>query len=212
MDRDAHRQATSNASQAMSLPATPDKAGACRGTAGPAPVKEEVMYVKAKLLAVLAAAALACGTTACGSAGATPQQAPSRPAPARSAPAVAFCVAGGYPAYQHCGIEPAQIYFSGDNSVSIREITWSSWQASGAAGRGTWYLQTCNPDCDQGPVIKYPGTLTLSAARHGLFTVLAVIMKGETTIYRYPVPWPQFARGCRHSPMCDQAAGPGSSR
>jgi hypothetical protein len=131
----------------------------------------------------------------------TPHAAPAPgPSPSRQAPsvpplAVAFCV-GGFPAGapQRCGIEPAQIYFSGDHSVSIRDIIWSSWKASGAAGRGTWYLQACKPSCAQGPVIKYPAILTLSAARHGLFTVLAVTMKGVTTVYHYPVPWPQFGQ------------------
>ncbi len=158
------------------------------------------------LVAVIAAAALACGTTACSQAGSTPDPALPRSAPATPAPAVAFCL-GGYPAcaYQYRGIEPAQIYFSGDNSVSVREITWLSWRASGATGHGRWYLETCNPNCAQGPVIKYPATLTLSDVQHGLFTVLAVTLKGKTTVYRYPRPWPQSAYGCRQSPACHQS-------
>ena len=166
------------------------------------------MNLKATLLTAAAIAALACGTTACGAAGSAPVPAPSRSAPAASAPAVAFCV-GGYPAGapRYCGIEPAQIGFSGDESLSIREITWSSWKASGAAGRGTWFLRTCLPNCAQGPVIKYPAVLTLSAARYGTFTVLVVTMKGKTTAYRYPEPWAQWAKGCTQSPACDHVAG-----
>jgi hypothetical protein len=171
------------------------------------------MNTKAALLAVAATAALLCGAAACAAAAGTPRLAPSRPVPVRPAPAAAFCL-GGYPpaAPRHCGTEPAQIGVSGDDSVSVRDIIWSSWRASGAAGRGTWYLQTCLPSCAQGPVIKYPATLTLSAARHGVFTVLSVTMKGETTTYHYPVPWPQWARGCRQSPACDQVAAPVTSR
>jgi len=60
-------------------------------------------------------------------------------------------------------------------------------------------------------VTKYPATLTLSAVRHGRFTVLAVTLQGKKTIYHYPVPWPQEAEGCVQSPYCDQSAGPSSS-
>jgi hypothetical protein len=183
------------------------------GAAWPTLAEEEIMNLKATLLAAMATATLACGATACGAAGSTPTPVPSRSAPAAaSASAVAFCV-GGFPAGapQYCGIEPAQIYFSGDESASVREITWSSWKESGAAGRGTWYTQTCLPNCAQGPVIKYPATLTLSAARHGMFTVLVVTAKGQATTYRYPEPWALHDEGCTRSPACDQVADPSSS-
>jgi hypothetical protein len=163
------------------------------------------------LMTVIATAALASGTTACGAVGSPSEPAPHRSAPATPELAVASCLGGSPTCVDQRGIQPAQIYFSGDNSVSIREITWSSWNTSGATGRGTWYLETCLPNCAQGSVIKYPAPLTLSTVRHGLFTVLAVTLKGKTTIYHYPVPWPQSAYGCVRSPACHQVAGPSSS-
>jgi hypothetical protein len=158
------------------------------------------MNTIAKLaVAAMATAALVSGTTACSSGSA-------------GAPAATFCHGGyGTGAPQYCGIKPTQIYFSGDASLSIRQIIWSSWNASGATGSGSWYLRTCLPNCVQGPVTKYPATLRLSAVRHGRFTVLAVTFRGKKMIYRYPEPWPQTAAGCVRSPYCDQSAGPSSS-
>ena len=170
------------------------------------------MNTIAKLtVAAIAMAALVSGTTAC-SAGPAGSSAATTPGSAALPPTVTFCHPGfpaGAPPY--CGIKPTQITFGVDASVSIRQITWSSWNASGATGSGSWYLLTCVPNCAQGGVTKYPATLTLSAVRHGRFTVLAVTLQGKKTIYHYPVPWPQEAEGCVQSPYCDQSAGPSSS-
>jgi hypothetical protein len=170
------------------------------------------MNTIAKLtIAAIATAALVSGATAC-SAGPAGSSAATTPGPAALPPTVTFCH-GGFPAGapQYCGIKPIQINFGGDASVSIRQITWSSWNASGASGSGSWYLQSCLPSCVQGPVTKYPATLTLSAVQHGRFTVLAVTLKGKKTIYHYPAPWPQSADGCVQSPYCDRSAGPSPS-
>jgi hypothetical protein len=170
------------------------------------------MNTIAKLtVAAIATAALMAGTTACSAAPAGSSVA-TTPRPAALPPTVTFCH-GGFPAGapQYCGIKPIQIYFSGDASLSIRQITWSSWNASGATGSGTWYLQTCLPNCDQGGATKYPASLTLSAVQHGRFTVLAVTLKGKKTIYHYPAPWPLSADGCVQSPYCDRPASPSSS-
>jgi hypothetical protein len=169
------------------------------------------MNTMAKLtVAAIATAALMAGTTAC-SAGPAGSSAATTPGPAARQPTVTFCH-GGFPAGapQYCGIEPAQIFLSGDASLSIRRITWSSWNASHATASGTWYLRTCLPNCVQGPVDKYPATLTLSAVQHGRFTVLAVTLKGKKMTYHYPAPWPQSADGCLRSPYCDQPPGPTS--
>ncbi len=127
-------------------------------------------------------------------------------------PQVAFCE-GPYPncVYQYHGIEPTSIYFSGDNTVSIREITWSSWNDTSAAGSGTWYFVNCTPDCATGPVTKYPATLSLSNVQNGLFTVLTTTMQGKTTTYNYTSNWPQSAEGCQQSPTCNAAPGSGLS-
>lgn len=129
-------------------------------------------------------------------------------------PEVAFCEGGLYPncVYQYHGTEPASIYFSGDNTVSVRGITWSSWNETSATGSGTWFFVDCNPDCASGPVTKYPATLTLSNAQNGLFTVLTTTMQGKTATYNFTsADWPQFAEGCKQSPTCNGAPGSGSS-
>jgi hypothetical protein len=170
------------------------------------------MNTTAKLtIAAIATAALVSGATACSAAPAGSSAA--TPGSAALPPTVTFCH-GGFPAGapQYCGIKPTQIHFGVDASVSIRQITWSSWNASGATGSGTWYLLTCLPSCAQGGVTKYPATLTLSAVQHGRFTVLAVTLKGKKTIYHYPAPpWPGSADGCVQSPYCDRSAGPSPS-
>jgi hypothetical protein len=169
------------------------------------------MNTIAKLtVAAIAMAALVSGTTAC-SAGPAGSSAATTPGSAALPPTATFCQAGFPAGAPHCGIKPTQIVFGVDASVSIRQITWSSWNASGASGSGSWWLLGCIPNCVQGGVTKYPATLTLSAVRHGRFTVLAVTLKGKKIIYHYPVPWPQSADGCVHSPYCDQSARPSSS-
>lgn len=169
------------------------------------------MNTIAKLTVAMATAALVSGTTAC-SAGPAGSSAATPPGSAAPTPTATFCH-GGFPAgeTQYCGIKPAQINMGVDAAVSIRQITWSSWNASDATGNGSWYIRSCLPSCVQSPVTKYPATLTLSAVQHGRFTVLTVTLKGHKAIYRYPAPWPQSADGCVRSPYCDQPAGPSPS-
>lgn len=129
-------------------------------------------------------------------------------------PEVAFCLGGIYPdcVYQYHGIEPASIYFSTDNTVSIRGIKWSSWNETSATGSGEWYFVSCNPSCANGPVTRYPATLTLSNVQHGLFTVLTTTMQGKTSTINFTSPaWPQSAEGCKQSPTCNEAPGNSSS-
>ena len=170
------------------------------------------MNTMAKLtIAAIATAALVSGTTAC-SAGPADRSPATTHGSSALPPAVTFCHGSFSPdGPQYCGIKPTQIYFSGDGTLSIRQITWSSWGASGATGSGSWYLATCLPNCAQGRVTKYPATLTLSAVQHGRFTVLAVTLKGKKAIYHYLVPRAQTADGCVRSPYCDQSPGPSSS-
>jgi len=169
------------------------------------------MNTIAKLtVAAIAMAALASGTTAC-SAGPASSSAATTPGSAALQPTATFCHAAFPAGAPQCGIKPTQIFLGVDASVSIRQITWSSWNASGASGSGSWYLLACTPSCVQGGVTKYPATLTLSAVQHGRFTVLVATLKGKKTIYHYPAPWPQSASGCVQSTSCDQSAGPSSS-
>ena len=68
------------------------------------------------------------------------------------------------------GIEPTEIYFSGDATNEVTDITWSSWTETGATGQGTWTYLSCVPDCADSPGVPYPATITLSDPVNGIFT------------------------------------------
>lgn len=56
----------------------------------------------------------------------------------------------------------------GDASVSINKITWSSWTANAAKGKGTLAWNTCLPKtCVDGIVEKYPVRIVLGGLASG---------------------------------------------
>jgi NACHT domain len=91
------------------------------------------------------------------------------------------------------GTKPTVIDFSSDGASTVHAIHWSSWGASVATGHGTWWRDTCNPDCDTGKILKYPVTLTFSDARDGIFTALTTNWDGRIYTWHYPDTWPQQA-------------------
>lgn len=44
-------------------------------------------------------------------------------------------------------------------------MSWSSWDASRAAGRGSLWLNLCKPNCAEGKYAYYPVAVTLSGVR-----------------------------------------------
>ncbi|MBE1551719.1 hypothetical protein GGC64_005806 [Mycobacterium sp. OAS707] len=42
------------------------------------------------------------------------------------------------------------------NTLSLENMSWSSWGSQGADGTGTAVLNTCENDCADGPYIKNP--------------------------------------------------------
>jgi hypothetical protein len=52
-----------------------------------------------------------------------------------------------------------------DNGLGVQRITWTSWTATGATGRGTLWEKLCQPNCAEGKIGYYPVQVTLSDAR-----------------------------------------------
>ncbi|HSZ39694.1 MAG TPA: hypothetical protein VK817_07035 [Trebonia sp.] len=142
---------------------------------------------------VILAAATACGPAAAqssssasrsGSAsGATPR--PAAPASAAARPASLPVVNIG----TYTGRKPSEIDFSADGGNVVTGIRWQSWTARGATGHGTSAIESCVPNCAQGPVTYVPTTITLSAPLGGKFTVLTETRKGRAMTLRYPAYW-----------------------
>lgn len=93
----------------------------------------------------------------------------------------------------YTGRAPSKIDFSADGGNIVTGIHWGSWTARGAIGHGTSAIESCVPNCAQGPVTYVPATITLSAPLGGEFTVLTETRKGQTITLRYPVSWPLAA-------------------
>jgi hypothetical protein len=91
----------------------------------------------------------------------------------------------------YTGTQPTQIDYSGDASNIVTKITWSSWTATGASGTGTSGIESCNPNCAQGPVKQVTTTITLSDPVNGKFTQMTETRNGTSTSYTYPsTAWP----------------------
>jgi hypothetical protein len=119
--------------------------------------------------------------TACGAAAAQSSSSASAAARPASLPVVNI---GAY-----TGRAPAEIDFSADGGNVVTGIRWQSWTARGATGHGTSAIESCVPNCAQGPVTYVPTTITLSAPLSGKFTVLTETRKGRAMTLRYPAYW-----------------------
>ncbi len=151
-----------------------------------------------------ATSATSYGTTGSSSAPATSAPASSTPAsstPASSTPAsTPASTSAGSPAAlpaltagSYTGTKPAEIAYSGDATNVVTKITWTSWSATGATGTGTSGIESCVPNCAQGPVQYVTTTITLSAPVNGKFTQMTETRNGSTTSYAYPANWAQSA-------------------
>jgi hypothetical protein len=91
---------------------------------------------------------------------------------------------------RYTGRKPSEIDFSADGGNVVTGIHWLSWTAAGATGRGTSAIESCVPNCAEGPVSYVPTTIVLSTPLNGEFTVLNETRKGHVMKFRYPVFWP----------------------
>ena len=52
--------------------------------------------------------------------------------------------------------------YCGDGGAYIDKITWNSWSKDGAAGKGEYYRNLCEPDCADGKIVHAPVKVRLS--------------------------------------------------
>jgi len=59
-------------------------------------------------------------------------------------------------------VKPATIVLAcGDGNASLTDLTWSSWTAVSATGRGRYVHNTCSPDCAHGTFVSASATVRL---------------------------------------------------
>ena len=60
-------------------------------------------------------------------------------------------------------VEPSSIVLAcGDGNVSLTDLHWSSWTATGAVGSGEFTHNLCEPDCADGTFVSDPTQVRLS--------------------------------------------------
>lgn len=70
------------------------------------------------------------------------------------------------------GRRPSTIYFSADAGNVATGLTWATWTASKAVGRGVRKELSCVPDCADGSATSYPVTITMTDPVHDRFTAI----------------------------------------
>jgi len=121
-----------------------------------------IVFRTAALAAGLTLLATGCrnataGTTAAPSAGTTA-------APAVAAGRTVYLAEGGSVTgtWLHAPACGSGCVLSGDSTVSLWHMTWSTWSSTTAVGTGTEKLDDCTPNCAQGTLRPVPVTVTLS--------------------------------------------------
>ena len=66
----------------------------------------------------------------------------------------------------HPQVRPSIQYFGAGGTLRMTNLNWRSWRASSAYARGTRAVNDCIPNCGQGTIHYYPGSITLWGIRH----------------------------------------------
>jgi hypothetical protein len=79
---------------------------------------------------------------------------------------------------------PASITLAcADDGLGLEKMTWNSWAAPIATGRGMLWEKLCHPNCAEGKVGTYPVDVTLSAVKSSSsgpwFSRLTVAFQGQ---------------------------------
>lgn len=74
-----------------------------------------------------------------------------------------------------------------DGNEYVSHITWKTWGTKRATGKGTLYLNDCNPDCASGHFHGYSASVLLNAVTH---------IRGKLFYTQYQLAW--TAGGKRH--------------
>ncbi|MUL78816.1 hypothetical protein [Mycolicibacterium sp. CBMA 226] len=86
-------------------------------------------------------------------------------------------------------IRPMQLAIICDNTLRVDKITWSSWDAVRASGRGTQFLVVCEPNCATGTPIYTPVAISLdgAAAPDHRFTSATITSLNTGEAHTYPL-------------------------
>jgi hypothetical protein len=76
--------------------------------------------------------------------------------PAAADPPTANLIGACWDPSQPVDEKPATIVYGCDNSSVMQDMTWSSWDATGATGTGTDNAVECQPNCAQGQRLFNP--------------------------------------------------------
>ena len=77
--------------------------------------------------------------------------------------------------------KPSEMTIFCDNTLRVDKITWSSWNAVRASGRGIQFLVVCEPDCATGTPIYTPVAITLEGASAPDFRFTSATITSLTT-------------------------------
>jgi hypothetical protein len=61
------------------------------------------------------------------------------------------------------GVEPSSLDTASD--LTVTDMRWTTWDATGAAGEGRLLLPSCQPNCAAGTVTEVPARVELSAVK-----------------------------------------------
>jgi hypothetical protein len=75
--------------------------------------------------------------------------------------AVSHVLIPGCSGSDRAAYKPATVIIAcGDGNFRIERLSWTSWNSTGAAGKGTGKVNTCTPNCAQGKFKSYKVKLT----------------------------------------------------
>lgn len=83
------------------------------------------------------------------------------PVASASAVPVVYGSRGGGLGWSDSAVKPGAFYWGTGGTLFVRPLSWSSWVAASAYGRGTRWWDTCKPNCAQGTYWKSPASITL---------------------------------------------------
>jgi hypothetical protein len=112
------------------------------------------------------------------------------------------------------GVRPTSIVLSADGGNVPYDLRWSQWNDHAAVGKGLVGVESCDPDCAQGPTTPVPVRITLSGVRHGHYTYIAESISGMRDRTRGTGPitssWP-FGASSGRAPASGISAEPGTT-
>jgi len=82
-------------------------------------------------------------------------------------------------------IVPHSIALSGDSTLYVDKVKWTSWTFTGATGNGVMLIDDCVPDCARGHQSQYPVTIHLTKP---VQAQCGPVWSSEAFVFTGPVP------------------------